>query len=244
MYKVYTTEKSYDGFGSQYQRIIQAYIYCKLHNLNFVYDKFDKVEHNYENDTEYNNKLESLINLKNNIINLDANENYERLVNHTVSQYFEKNIDFCCENKYLEFIKKCFWENKSKNYFNNDKFNVAIQIRRENANDRGLAGPRATTPNKYYLNIMNVIRQKYKDKNILFHIYSQGKIIDFSDISGPDVYYHLNENVIDTFIGMVSSNALVTSPSSFSYVAALISDGEIYYKKFWHNPRKNWIVCG
>ena len=40
---------------------------------------------------------------------------------------------------------------------------------------------------------------------------------------------------------MVSAEILVTSPSSLSYIAALISDGEIYYKKFWHNPRKNWI---
>jgi hypothetical protein len=244
MSKFYTTEKTSDGFGGQYQRIIQAYIYCKLQNLNFVYDKFDKVEHNYENDSEYINKLENLINLKNNIINLDKNSNYERFNGLKILEYFEKNIDICCENEHLEFIKKCFWENKNKNYFNNDKFNVAIQIRRENTHDKGCAGNRVTTPNQYYLNIMNSIRHKYKDKKILFHIYSQGKIEDFIILSGSDVFYHLNENIMDTFIGMVASNVLVISPSSFSYVAALISDGEIYYKKFWHNPRKNWIVCG
>lgn len=243
MSKFYTTEKSCDGFGGQYQRIIQAYIYCKVHNLNFLYDKFDKVEHNYENDLEYNNKLENLINLKNNIPNLETNISYERLVNRGVSQYFEANIDMCCENEHLEFIKNCFWENKNKNFFDNDKFNVAIQIRRENLHDKGQAGERATTPNQYYLNIMDSIRDKYKDKNILFHIYSQGKIQDFINLSGPDVYYHLNENIFDTFIGMVASNVLVISPSSFSYIAALISDGEIYYKRFWHGPRKNWIVC-
>ena len=244
MSKFYTTWKTSDGFGAQYQRIIQAYIYCKLHNFNFAYDKFNNVEHNYEDDTEYINKLENLINLKNNIINLDKTVNYQRLNGLTVLDYFEKNIDACCENEHLEFIKKCFWENKNKNYFNNDKFNVAIQIRRENAHDKGLAGDRAKTSNQYYLNIMNSIRQKYKDKNILFHIYSQGKIQDFTVLNGPCVFYHLNENIIDTFIGMVAANVLVISPSSFSYVAALISDGEIYYKKFWHNPRKNWIVCG
>jgi hypothetical protein len=243
MSKFYTTEKSYDGFGAQYQRIIQTYIYCKIHNLNFVYDKFDKVEHNYENDIEYINKLENLINLKMNIPNLDKNTNHERLVNNTVSQYFEKNIDVCCENEHLELLKKYFWENKSKNYFNNNKFNVAVQIRRENPHDRGQAGDRATTPNQYYLNIMNSIREKYKDKKIVFHIYSQGKTKDFMVLGGPDVYYHLNENIIETFIGMVSAKVLVLSPSSFSYIAGLLSDGEVYYKKFWHNPRKNWIIC-
>ena len=244
MSNFYTTEKSYDGFGAQYQKIIETFIYCKIHNLNFTYDNFHTVEHNYENDTEYNNKLENLINLKNNIINLNENMNYQRITFHGILPFFEANIDKCCENEHLEFIKKCFWENKNKNFFNNDKFNVAIQIRRENVHDKGLAGDRATTPNKYYLNIMNTIRNKYKDKNILFHIYSQGIIQNFVDLSSPDVYYHLNENIFDTFTGMVASDVLVISPSSFSYAAALISDGEIYYKKFWHNPRKNWIVCG
>jgi hypothetical protein len=244
MSEFYTTEKSYDGFGAQYQKIIETYIFCKIHNLNFAYDKFDTVEHNYKNDPEYNNNLENLINLKNNIINLNVGMNHKRINFHTILPYCEANIDKCCENEHLELIKKCFWENKNKNFFNNDKFNVAIQIRRENIHDKGLAGERATTPNKYYLNIMNSIRDKYKDKNILFHIYSQGEIKNFIDLSAPDVYYHLNENIFDTFIGMVAANVLVISPSSFSYVAALISDGEIYYKKFWHNPRKNWIVCG
>jgi hypothetical protein len=239
---VYTTEKQYDGFGAQYQKMIQAYIYCKFNNLNFVYDKFDKVEHNYEYDPEYNNKLENLINLKYNIPNLNINLTYTRLINNNVSAFFETNLDTLCETEYLKFIKKCFWENKNKNHFNNDKFNVAVQIRRENIDDKGQAGPRATTPNMYYLKIMNSIRTKYQDKNILFHIYSQGEIKNFDVLSGSDVYYHLNENIIDTFIGMVAANVLVISPSSFSYIAALISDGEIYYKPFWHNPRKNWIV--
>lgn len=34
------------------------------------------------------------------------------------------------------------------------------------------------------------------------------------------------------------ADILIISPSSLSYVAALISDGEIYYKPFWHKPRK------
>ena len=244
MSKFYTTEKSYDGFGAQYQKIIETYIYCKIHNLNFVYDTFGAVEHNYENDPEYNNKLEDLINLKNNIVTLNEDMSYKRIRFHDILPYLEKNIDKCCENEHLEFIKKCFWENKNKNFFNNDKFNVAVQIRRENIHDRGGAGERATTPNQYYLNIINSIREKHKNKNILFHIYSQGRNENFVDLISCDVYFHLNENIIDTFIGMVASDVLVISPSSFSYIAALISDGEIYYKKFWHNPRRNWIIYG
>ena len=49
--------------------------------------------------------------------------------------------------------------------------------------------------------------------------------------------------VIDTFIGLVAADILITSRSSFSYSAAIISDGEIYYQQFWHPPGDKWIIC-
>ena len=36
----------------QYQKIVQTYIFCKMHNLNFVYEPLEIVEHNYDNDIE------------------------------------------------------------------------------------------------------------------------------------------------------------------------------------------------
>ena len=245
MSKFYTPLPSLDGFGAQYQRRLQTYIFCKQHNLNFGYNSLQVVEHNYTNDIDYNNKLESLMNLKNNIENLNQNLSYE-LLNYgsTVMPYFEQNIDACCESEHMKFIKECFWKNKKKPYFNNDKLNIAVHIRRANPHDKGAAGERVSTPNSYYINIMNTIREKYKDKDLLFHIYSQGNISDFDEIAKKDVCFYLNHDIIESFMGMVSAEILVTSPSCLSYVAALISDGEIYYKKFWHNPRKNWIICG
>jgi hypothetical protein len=245
MTKMYTSIISKDGFGAQYQRILQTYIFCKIHNLSFVYNSFNMVEHNYDNDSNYINKLEKLINLKENIQNVETNTNIEYLdYGSIVMKYFENNIDYSCESQHMDFIKKCFWENKKSNFFNNDKINVAVHIRRENNIDRGLAGERVTTPNSYYLNVMNKIRDKYKDidKELLFHIYSQGNLESFKDLQNNDVKFYLNYDIIDSFTGMVAANVLVTSPSSLSYVAALISDGEIYYKRFWHGPRKNWII--
>lgn len=140
----------------------------------------------------------------------------------------------------MKFIKECFWKNKDRDFFKNGKMNVAIHIRRENADDKGQAGERVTTPNSYYLNIMNKIRKNYH--NIQFHLYSQGEVSQFEDLINDDVDFHLNADIIDSFIGMVAANILVISPSSLSYVAALVSDGIVYYKPFWHNPKKEWIV--
>ena len=242
----YTFITGKDGFGAQYQRIIQTMIYCKYHNLNFVYRPINCMEHNYNNDPSYINEIENLMNIKNYIEN-DKNNNAKEIDFGTVvMKWFEENIDTACNTEYLNLIKSYFWKNKERNIFKNDKVNVAVHIRKKNQQDVQLGyddnvGGRAISEH-YYLNIMNIIRKKYKDKNLQFHIYSQGKIEHFKNFESSDVQFHINEHICNTFIGMVGADILVTSPSSFSYVAALLSDGKIYYKKFWHNPRKEWIV--
>ena len=249
MSNIYYSYIATDGFGSQYQKIIESYICCKYNNKNYAYTPLINIEHNYNNDPNYASRLEHLINIKNNIINTNdkmdikyINVNNDLYTKH-IRIFFSNNIDTLCESEHMKFIKDCFWENKERNFFKNGKINVAVQIRRENYMDRGGAGERASTPNIYYLNIMNQIRKNNGD-DLLFHIYSQGDISQFKELENNDVVFHLNEDIIETFIGMVAADKLIISPSSFSYVAALISDGEIYYKPFWHNPRKEWIICG
>ena len=244
----YTTIKSTDGFGAQYQKIIQTYIFCKLHGLNFVYTPFDQMEHNYNNDTQFIQNKEDIINLYNNIQRAHDTENVISMDYYkTVRRWFDyinaENIDIACNSEHMDFIKRCFWENKDRNVYKNNKKNIAVHVRRSNPHDQGLAGERITTPDDYYLHIMKYIRTKYQSSDLLFHIYSQGNTEDFAKYTGEDVVLHIDEDIDTSFICMVGADILVTSPSSLSYVAALISDGEIYSKEFWHRLRKNWIVC-
>jgi hypothetical protein len=241
MNKYYTSIKSKDGFGAQYQRIIQTYIYCKLHSLNFAYTPLEFIEHNYDNDQNYINKIEELINLKSKLQNIDNSMIVEELdFGSIVMKYTEENIDLCNENNHMQFIKECFWENKERNHFKNNKMNIAVHIRRPNSHDTRIEG--ANTPNSYYLNIMNEIREKYKDSPLQFHIYSQGVIEKFKELEKEDVEFHLDEEITKTFVGLVAADILVLSPSSFSYVAGLLSDGIVYYKPFWHNKKRDWVA--
>lgn len=236
----YTTIFQEDGFGAQYQRIIETYLFCKLNNLNFLYSPFTNIEHNYNNDNKFVNNIENLINLKNNILNTQ-DESIKRIdYGSIVMKFTNNNIDLCYNSKHLEFIKKCFWENKDKNVFKNNKINIAVHVRRPNSKDNRKEG--TDTPDKYYLNIINIIRNRYQNRELLFHIYSQGEDKNFEIFKAPDTILHLNEALPLTFVGMVGADILVTSASSLSYVAALLSNGVIYYKKFWHNPRKEWFI--
>jgi len=238
----YTNTLQRDGFGAQYQKIIQTYLFCKVNNLDFLYRPFSQIEHNYNNDPSFVYKIENFINLKNNIDNIILEDNNIQNLDfaNIVRPYCEKNIDSICNNIHLEFIKKCFWENKDKNVFKNDKLNIAIHIRRPNSQDNRKQG--TDTPDKYYLNIINIIRNRYNNREFLFHIYSQGEDKNFEIFKAKDTILHLNEELPLTFISMVAADILVTSASSISYAAALLSDGVIYYKRFWHNPRKEWFI--
>ena len=244
---IYTNPQDHtDGFGAQYQRIIISYI-VTTHNSNvFNYIPLSFVEHNYDNSPLFLTRLEMVMNIRDNIPILDKkSRNYTVYNTGNIIKKFEENIDEYCSSKSMKFIKECFWKNKTKKLvFNNDKINIAVHIRRGNIHDRGQAGERITTPNEYYLNIMNEIRNKYKDhdKELLFHIYSQGDMNNFAILQKEDVIFHLDEDICKTFTELVAADILLTSPSSLSYVAALISDGEIYFKQFWHKPRSTWII--
>jgi hypothetical protein len=245
---VYTTIKSTDGFGAQYQKFIQTYIFCKLHGYSFVYRPFNEMEHNYNSDPEFTKKLEDVINVYNNLPHVNNNDNviemdYFKIVRGWYDKRYTENLDIACNSEHMSFIKKCFWENKDRNVYKNNKKNVAVHVRRSNPHDKGLAGERITTPDEYYLNIMNYIRQKYQGSDLQFHIYSQGKEEEFVKYKKDDVILHIDEDIDVSFVCMVGADILVTSPSSLSYVAALISDGEIYFKEFWHKPRNTWLIC-
>jgi len=200
------------------------------------------MEHNYENDNNYLDRMENLMNIKNNVSNLKEETGIETLNHMWVIREFEQNMVAYSNNQHIEFIKKCFWENKERNFFKNNKFNIAIHIRRENSHDKGRAGARVTTKNNFYLLIMKHIRDSFKEKELLFHIYSQGDKNIFKEFESSDTIMHIDEEIEESFIALVAADILVISPSSFSYAAGLISDGIVFYKPFWHLPKKNWIV--
>jgi len=246
---VYTNIVSTDGFGAQYQKVIQTYLYCKMHGLSYTYTPFSNMEHNYTNDADFIKKKEDLINLYNNmplstqIDNVVIMDYFKQVRSWYDGDNTRNNIDKACESEYMDFIKKCFWDNKERDLYKNGKKNIAVHVRRSNPHDLGQAGARITTPDEYYLYIMEHIRTKYNNDELQFHIYSQGNEADFNKYVREDVILHINEDIDTSFISMVGADILVTSPSSLSYVAALISDGEIYFKPFWHMPRNNWIIC-
>lgn len=230
-----------DGFGAQFQTIIYSVIYAELNGKNYTYTTFKNMEHNYENDPDFLNRKEWLINFIN-FFPINTDETLQKKISpRDYITFFESNLNTCANSESLKKIKQIFRANKDKNnYFSNSNFNIAIHIRRPNPHDSRIDG--TNTQDQVYIDIIERLRAKYSAQAPLFHIYSQGDLESFKhQYTGDDIIFHLNESIEDTFTSMVLAEVLVTSRSSFSYAAALLSEGTVYYLRFWHPPLPGWI---
>jgi tetratricopeptide (TPR) repeat protein len=233
-----TNPQRSDGFGAQFQTIIYSVIYAELNHKKFVYTPFQAMEHNYDNDPEYLNKKESLINFKSNF-EIDPAVKQD-IVREDFIRFFEQNLDACSRSESLKKIKRIFRMNKT--VAKHQGINVAIHVRRPNPHDNRSAG--TDTPDSMYLNIISTLKATLgKHAPLSIHLYSQGTPDLFDAYkSAGDVSLHLNGPVEETFTDMVLADVLVTSRSSLSYVAGLLSEGDVYYLPFWHPPLKHWKV--
>jgi hypothetical protein len=231
-----------DGFGAQYQSIIWTILFAEVKGDTFLYSDIVRMD----NPEDINNFLEKAIdcmNIKGNYPQVDSVGGVT--IYAPKWPYFYKEIEYDMErfhdSKSFQKIKYLYYKNKVSP-FANDVVNVAVHVRRPNKCDVRIEG--TDTPDEYYIRCIKAIDAKYKaeNKQCLFHIFSQGSEELFQEYKQFPVRFHLNEDVFDTFNHLVFADVLVLSKSSYSYVAALLSNGMIIYKPFWHPPRKHWLL--
>jgi len=235
-----------DGFGESFKFIIYSVLYAEFTNSEFFYSPFTKcLEHNYENDPEFLEKKEILINFKNSFkLASDYSFDYNIIDKFKLISFFENNIDFCINSKSFQKLKKIFRENNNPSERENkDKKNIVIHIRRMNSLDQKKNKnydiiPGTDVPNELYIDIIKQLKNIYQKSEV--HLYSQGKKEDFN--LGDNIIFHLNEPIEKTFIDFVYADVLIVAPSALSYVAALLSDGIIYYIKHMHKPAPHWNI--
>ncbi|MFZ4772586.1 MAG: hypothetical protein ACOYK9_01165 [Chlamydiia bacterium] len=229
-----------DGFGAQYQTIIYSIIYAELHGEEFRYTPFQDMEHNYDGQEDFLEKKEHFINLIHHFpLNTDPNRQTISLCQFIA--FFESHLKECAESAALQKVKRLFRENKRKaDYYDENYLNIALHIRRANSQDNRFV----PSADSVYLKTIEALRRFYRNKPVRFHIFSQGKLSEFQSIfSGKDVVYHIDTEIEETFASMVFADVLVTGMcTSFSYTAALLSEGKIIYMPFWHPPLPRWFV--
>jgi hypothetical protein len=128
----YSTIQFTDGFGAQFQRFIWTCIYAEeCERATFVYRTPDKIAHNYDNDPQFIDTLEALMNMKPNYLNYNdvirKNAEHEHAGRrddiieiltpdfYDIFNYIERNIDKCMKSQSMNRIKENFWANKDRN---------------------------------------------------------------------------------------------------------------------------------
>lgn len=237
----YTNSQRDDGFGAIFQNIIFDILSTEYHGNTFIYTPIKSIDHNYNTDPNFTNNLEKFMNIKDYYIypeNVDVNNiNTIKCVNSY--PFVQANMDQLFSSESFKKLKDIFYMNK-QSPFDDNYIHISVHIRRPNSRDVRVDG--SDTPDSYYIDKINLIKNSFSDKPLKFHIYSQGDEANFKSFISDNTIFHLNESVESTFLGLVYANILITSRSSFSYTAGLLSNGTIIYQKFWHPPLNSWII--
>jgi len=238
----FTSEERVDGFGSQFQTLLHMIYYAATNNAEYIHIPIKTIEHNYTNDPLYVKSMEEFMCVwlfkQINEINQSVS-NIRHISNEECRNYFQQDVDKAMSHSSLTAYKSVFLGTINKNHYKNDKFNIALHIRRGDV-QLDYNGGRYTS-NEFYLTQMQYLSENYVDKDILFHIYSEGVKEEFACFKTHNSVLHLNEDVKTTFLGLIASDVLVQSKSSFSYVAGLLTNGIVYHIPFWHPPMSKWI---
>jgi hypothetical protein len=234
-----TSDPRDDGFGAQFQNIVWDILYSENNGYKYVFVPPKKIDHNYTNDPNFVQRLINYMNVEErySIKTIPTDTPLHINLRSYLYEEIQNNMELYHSGSIFEDFQSNFYLNK-ENPYNSEYFHVAIHIRRSNKCDIGDWG--TITPDTYYLKMINQVRNDFKDKPLKFHIYSQGDEANFSLFVAPDTVFHLNEDILDTFSGLIFADVLTTTTSSFSYIAALLSRGHIYHQSFWHKPLSKW----
>lgn len=136
---------------------------------------------------------------------------------------------------------KCDCRKNDKIIFDDDYFNIALHIRRqviiENRTieeDESIRAKRWTGV-EYYKNILEQVREVVSE-NVRIYVFSTGNPDEFKVFENyGEVHFCSDLDEYESFANLVRSDLLVTSKSSFSYCAGLITKGiRISPEGFWH----------
>jgi hypothetical protein len=269
LYITYTDNLT-DGLGAQYQRLIGIIAVCIYYDCQYIHSSIKHMEHLVEPKGEYLKKIEEHLQIKynfplitNNEINFENtfyadHQIFERVLLDYKKMSTETNnlliITLCYDNLLdknpeiydhaMPFLKQIKQKIELPDYISKvDYTKIAIHIRRGDVSES--QNNTRYVPLSYYQDVFDKLSLLYP--NPYFFIFTEitpGNKDEFLEFEKK------NENLplklmpdIDTLITLeylIEADVLVMSKSSFSYVAGLYNENDVYYMDFWHAKLNRW----
>jgi len=262
-----------DGVGAQAHTIMSALCFARAQGHTYVHTPFTEIDHAEWPMDAWVAAWEQLFNLGEGEIALESAGpppiNYStfhprlyhalkdfiaRLANRTAppagsgrreERHFQPLFYFsdCHPDEYdrvIPDLRRKYYRHSSP--LQNRQLTVAIHMRR---GDVTPAHRQRFTPNAEVLETMRRVRAllEVHGQEHVISLHSVGAASDFAEFRDSGVVLSLNVDAIWTMRQLIEADILIMSRSSFSYVAALISDGIKLYEPFWHSPLADWIGC-
>jgi hypothetical protein len=242
-----------DGFGTHLLGLLSALAYCRAKNLTYVHLPWDHVGHCPRGlpIAEWSAELEAFTGLTQNVTLFSESIGpvpairWISFARDNVNSYFTDGFLKDIRTRYLAHPPT---KNHSASFLaTKDSVRVSVHVRR---GDVSQAMTSRYTNNTETLRFMEQVQRDIQNANlsrpVTFHIYSEGEKASFDDIVqayGSDrVFLHLNEDLKVTIHDMACADVFLMAKSGFSYSAALLSAGQVYYQPFWKPPLDTWKV--
>ena len=240
-----------DGFGSQIQTLLSALAYCRAKNLTYIHRPWEQVGHRPPglSGASWSADLEAFTGLvQNETLFSDSlgpvpAVNYVRVEGDNVARFF--NNDFLQEMR-TRYLATSYPKHHSESFLaTQDSIRVAVHIRRGDVGESQTSRYTNNTQEmKFMEQVQTDLRMANESRPITFHIYSEGDATMFDELMqayGSDrIFLHLNEDLKVTFHDMTAADVLIIAKSSFSYSAALLSVGQVYFQRSALSPLSKW----
>lgn len=252
-----------EGIGALAQYQIICYALSKLYNVKHYFQGFTNLTHYQYFDTtpsEWDDSITRFFNLpispKLDIPSINFSQlqhplellienSTDLIINfeaHELLSFLDQNVDDPLLIQILQQVGEGVVLHEGSKYFDYEKHNIAIHIRRYTKTDCDLNPRREYFDNTNGERYINFIEQ-ISCKNTDFHIYSQGDEADFQFLKKDNVYLHIEENPLISLYHMINADVLYTANSSLSYVAHLLGKHKQCYVRdtFFHNWKSDSI---
>ena len=251
-----------DGAGAQTLAIMSTMLFADIMHIKYIHTPFVKLQHNYENDDDWEKKWENFFNLGKGELKIGDNrlkisreislsESPLKIRKQTntlfVLRHCHDYVDMF-PNKYSrinnKLVEKYYGSSKSGYdlHYEPNKVNVAVHIRRGDVRSNNQFWDRFTE-NSFVVNVISKILEICASlgEELSLCVYSEGEMEDFKELERLNPKIFLNLDPFTTFHNLVSADVLVMSKSTFSYTAALLSKGIVFYESHILKPLDSWI---
>jgi hypothetical protein len=249
-----------DGAGAQALAIMSTLLFANQLGLTYVHTPFKKIAHNTKLDKIWEDRWENFFNLGQEELNVEKVNQLDIVEVQKLSKISLKVpntlyvVNQCHQyanlfpNKYGNIIPSLrekylsSKENISLPFKKSKEINIAIHIRRGDVKAEGTYSIRYTKNTSLVRTVKQVVQllASYGLKTRL-SLYSQGEINDFGELKNMNISFKLDECPFSTIDELIAADVLIMSKSTFSYVAALLSQGIVMYEDFYHKPLSGWV---